>query len=338
VRVVAVLAVLLICVSVFGSGGGALAAEPASDCQPEFGSDLADLHAAIGDAMGQPTGCERQVDSVGDTMQTTSSGMAWYQPGASMAIFTDGYHRWTLGRQGLTYQASPDATPLVMDGLSDGLPLWSRSVVCPVLYTHEVTSQATFRQLIVGLLQAGYTPVSFADVDAALSGLRDVPPGCLVLSFDDALASQLQNAVPVLAEFGITGLFFVMPAFHDGHHQYLDAAGIRALHDAGHIVGAHTCNHPSLTVLSLVALNAELACRQQIEDIVRVPVRYLAYPNGAVNQTVLDATAQAGYRAAFTTRPATLLRADQPLLLPRIRYDPTEALSAIVGRLRSAAR
>lgn len=337
-RVVALLAVLVLCAPVFGGGGGALAAEPPDECQLDFGPDLADLHAAIGDAMGQPTGCETPADSLGDTMQTTSSGMAWYQLGAGMAIFTDGYHRWTLDRQGLTYWDSPDATPLVMDGLQNGPAVWSRSVVCPVLYTHEVTSQATFRRLIVGLLQAGYTPVSFADVDAALSGLRDVPSGCLVLSFDDALASQLQNAVPVLAEFGITGLFFVMPAFRDGRHRYLDSAGIRALHDAGHIVGAHTCNHPSLTLLSLVALNAELGCHQQIEDMVRVPVRYLAYPNGAVNQTVLDATAQAGYRAAFTTRPSALLRADQPLLLPRIRYDATEALSAIVGRLRSAAR
>jgi peptidoglycan/xylan/chitin deacetylase (PgdA/CDA1 family) len=338
VRLVAVLAVLLLCVPLFGRGDGALAAESPGECRLEFGADLADLHAAIGDAMGQPTGCETAIDSVGDTMQTTSSGMAWYQLGAGMAIFTDGYHRWALDRQGLTYWNSPGATPLVMDGLSNGPPAWSGSVVCPVLYTHEVTSQATFRQLIVGLLQAGYTPVSFADVDAALSGSRDVPPGCLVLSFDDALASQLLNAVPVLAEFRITALFFVMPAFSDGRHQYLDGAGIRALHDAGHIVGAHTCNHPSLTLLSLVALNAELGCRQQIEDIVRVPVRYLAYPNGAVNQTVLDATAQAGYRAAFTTRPSALLRADQPYLLPRIRYDATEAVSAIVGRLRSAAR
>jgi hypothetical protein len=91
-----------------------------------------------------------------------------------------------------------------------------------------------------GLLQAGYAPVSFADVDAALSGLRDVLPGCLVLSLDDALASQLQNAVPVLAEFRITGLFVVMPAFRDGGHQYLDAAGIRAVHDAGaHCRGAY---------------------------------------------------------------------------------------------------
>jgi peptidoglycan/xylan/chitin deacetylase (PgdA/CDA1 family) len=294
------------------------------------------LRAVIGEAMGQPTGCETAVDSAGDTMQATSTGMAWYTPGVAATIFTDGYHRWELDLRGLTYWDGPGALPLLMDGLPDGPATWSRSVVCPVLYTHEVPPIPTFRQFVIGLLQAGFQPVSFADVDAAMAGQGDLPPGCIVLSFDDALASQLRNAVPVLAELQITGLFFVMPAFQDGRHQYLDSAGISALHDAGHLIGAHTCNHPSLTLVNLAILQAELDCRRQIESVVGVPVRYLAYPNGAVNQTVLGATARAGYRAAFTTRVSGLLRAEQPLLLPRIRYDGSEAVATVIKRILSA--
>ena len=67
-----------------------------------------------------------------------------------------------------------------------------------------------------------------------------------------------------------------------------------------------------------------------------MPVRYLAYPNGAVNPVVLGATAQAGYRAAFTTRAAGVLRAEQPLLLPRIRYDASETVATVIRRIRSA--
>jgi peptidoglycan/xylan/chitin deacetylase (PgdA/CDA1 family) len=225
--------------------------------------------------------------------------------------------------------------PLHLDGLADGPAAWTRPVTCPVLYTHEVPPPATFRRFITGLLQAGYQPTSFTTVDAALSGQTDLPPGCVVLSFDDALASQLRNAVPVLAEFNLTALFFVMPAFRDGRHDYLSESGIQALRNAGHVIGAHTCNHPSLTLLAPAPLMAELSdCKQQIENIIGAPVRYLAYPNGAVNQTVLAATAQAGYRAAFTTRPGTTLRPDQALLLPRIRYDASEAPGSVVRRLR----
>src|SRR6202043_2426186 len=107
-------------------------------------------------------------------------------------------------------------------------------------------------------------------------------------------------------------------------------------HDAGHIVGAHTCNHPSLPLLGMVNMMAELSdCKHLVENIIGVPVRYFTYPPGSFNQVVPDATAQAGYPAAFTTRPSATLRPDQPLALPRIRYDVTEAATTVARRLRA---
>jgi peptidoglycan/xylan/chitin deacetylase (PgdA/CDA1 family) len=306
-------------------------------CVAEFGRHMLDLRADVGDAMGQPLDCEHALDAAGDTIQPTSTGTAWYTIATGAAIFTDGYHRWALDPSGLMYWGSPDAVPLLLDGLPDGTAVWSRSVTCPVLYTHEVPSVTGFRSFLTGLIRSGFQPVGFDRVDASLRGEADLPVGCVVLSFDDALASQLRNAVPVLPEFGVRGVFFVMPAYQDGHHQYLGALGIRALHDAGQIVGAHTCNHPSLPTLARMAMLAELGdCKVQIENIIGVPVRYLAYPNGAVNQAVLDATSQTGYRAAFTTRPSGTLRANQPLLLPRIHYDLGEGVSTVVARIRLA--
>ncbi len=306
-------------------------------CLAEFGPHMIGLRVGIGDAMGLPLDCEQPIDLAGNTVQATSTGTAWYVRDNNAAIFTDGYHRWALNPSGMTYWGTPDAVPLLLDGLPDGPALLQSEVSCPVLYTHEVPSAASFRRFLTELIQAGFEPVSFAFVDAAMRGEGDVSPGCVVLSFDDGLVSQLSNALPVLAEFGITAMFFVMPSFADGHHQYMGPAGIRALHDAGQIVGAHTCNHPSLPSLSGVAMMAELGdCKHLIENIIGVPVRYLAYPNGALNQVVLDATAQSGYRAAFTTRPSKTLRPDQPLLFPRIRYDVGEPVSAVVRRIRTA--
>lgn len=308
----------------------------AAECAVTFGADLSPLRLAVGEVMGQPLECENPTGSAGDQIQATSTGTAWYRRSDRVAIFTDGYQRWEQSPDGLIYWATPESVPLHLDGLEDGLAAWTRPVTCPVLYTHEVPPVATFRRFITGLLQAGYQPISFTEVDAALSGQGELPPGCVVLSFDDTLASQLRNAVPVLAEFKLTAMFFVMPAFRDGRHEYLGEAGIRALHNAGHVIGAHTCNHPSLTLLSFAPMMAELSdCKQQIENIIGAPVHYLAYPNGAVNQPVLAATAQAGYRAAFTTRPGATLRPDQALVLPRVRYDASEAPNAVVQRLRS---
>jgi peptidoglycan/xylan/chitin deacetylase (PgdA/CDA1 family) len=326
---------LLMVVPPFGAYAQADQAARA-DCA-DFGPDLATLRLAVGDAMGQPINCETSINGAGDTIQYTSTGTAFYTVNPVGAIFTDGYHRWALDSTGLSYWSSPDATPLLLDGLPDGPAVWSRSATCSVLYTHEVPSAPAFRQFVVGLVQAGLQPVSFATVDASMAGQASLPRGCVVLSFDDALASQLRNAVPVLTELNVTGMFFVMPEFQDGVHQYMNDAGILALHTAGQIVGAHTCHHATLPLLAPQPMMAELAdCKRQIENIIGVPVRYLAYPNGAVNQLVLAAVSQAGYRAAFTTRPSALLPPDQPLLLPRIEYVPGELAATVARRVQAA--
>jgi peptidoglycan/xylan/chitin deacetylase (PgdA/CDA1 family) len=308
-----------------------------AECTPAFGPDLAGLQVAVGDAMGQPIDCEQPFAGSGETIQHTSTGTVFFTPAPSDAVFTDGYHRWELNADGLTYWSSPDATPLLLDGLPDGPAAWVQPATCTVMYTHEVPSAASFRQFLLGMQQVGLRPVSFATVDAKMSGLAEVPRGCVVLSFDDALASQLRNALPVLSELNISGMFFVMPGFQDGVHQYMSNAGIRALQDAGQIVGSHTCHHATLPLLAPAAMFAELAdCKHQIENIIGVPVRYLAYPNGAVNQPVVAAVAQAGFRAAFTTRASAVLRPEQPLLLPRVEYSVGESAAAVARRVQAA--
>jgi peptidoglycan/xylan/chitin deacetylase (PgdA/CDA1 family) len=253
----------------------------------------------------------------------------------------------TLGAPRAAAQTSPcddDPTACLTaapaPGLIATLGPWTRSIVCPVLYTHEVPSPTMLRRVLVALIATGYHPTSLASVDAAMAGAADRPPGCLVLTFDDALYSQYQNALPVLTELGVPGVFFVLPGFADGVHRYMGVAELQALAAAGEEVEAHTCNHPNLPLLARLNLDAFLAevqgCKQQLEALIDAPVNYFAYPLGSYDTTVLDAVARAGFRAAFTTRASALLPASTPYALPRIRYDPAEAPLAIVRRLRGA--
>jgi peptidoglycan/xylan/chitin deacetylase (PgdA/CDA1 family) len=231
-------------------------------------------------------------------------------------------------------------TPYESDS-SSAIPLpLVRSIVCPVLYTHEVQSQATMRRFLSGLLAAGYRPTSLQQVDGAMTGAAERPPGCVVLSFDDALMSQYVNALPVLQDMGQPAVFFVLPGFNDGVHRYMGIAELQALAQAGFEVEAHTCNHPNLPALARRNMNAFYAelqeCRKVLEAIVGRPVDYIAYPSGSYDPVVLDAVARLGFRAAFTTRPTVLLTANSPYTLPRIRYDAAEAPTSVVARIRSA--
>ena len=63
----------------------------------------------------------------------------------------------------------------------------------------------------------------------ALEGRTAPPPGCLVLTFDDALTSQVSSALPVLLRFAAPATFFVMPGFRDGVHRYMSPEDFRTL-------------------------------------------------------------------------------------------------------------
>ncbi|MBV9355891.1 MAG: polysaccharide deacetylase family protein [Chloroflexi bacterium] len=241
--------------------------------------------------------------------------------------------------------AAADAAPAtsssgVMAAAVASTAPWVRSIVCPVLYTHEVPSQAGLRAILLALIAAGYQPTSLRNVDQIMSGAAPPLPGCLVLTFDDALYSQYLNALPVLLSLQTPAVFFVMPAFADGVHRYMAASQIAAVAQAGFEVEAHTCNHPSLPALARRNYDAFLAeivdCRRMIENITGAPVPFLAYPDGSYDATVLAAVASAGYRGAFTTRASSVLNAGSPFTLPRIEYNPSEVPARVIARLHAA--
>jgi peptidoglycan/xylan/chitin deacetylase (PgdA/CDA1 family) len=237
----------------------------------------------------------------------------------------------------------PGPMSAVADGSDDQVvaspPPWVRSMVCPVLYTHEVTSQAIMRRFVSGILAGGYQPTSLATIDAAMAGAIDPPRNCLVLSFDDSLLSQYTNAFPVLADLGVPAVFFALPGFADGVHRYMGTTELQALAGAGEEVELHTCNHPNLPLLARRSLNAFFAelqdCRRILESIIGQSVDFIAYPFGAADATVIDAVTRFGFRAGFTTRASALLNFRTPYTLPRIRYDPAEAASTVIRRIKA---
>jgi peptidoglycan/xylan/chitin deacetylase (PgdA/CDA1 family) len=218
--------------------------------------------------------------------------------------------------------------------------LWTHSIVCPVLYTHEVASQALLRRFLTSLLAAGYQPTTLATVNAAMAGSVDTPRGCIVLTFDDGLLSQYLNALPVLTDMSVPAVFFVLPGFNDGVHRYMGTVELQAMANAGLEVEAHTCNHPNLPRLARLNLDAFFGevqdCKRILEGITGLSVDYLAYPYGAYDLTVLDAVSRFGYRAAFTTRMSAVLSYSTPYALPRIHYDLGEVPAGVLRRIHAA--
>jgi peptidoglycan/xylan/chitin deacetylase (PgdA/CDA1 family) len=163
------------------------------------------------------------------------------------------------------------------------------------------------------LLRAGMRPVPAAGVMANRRRTFHV-------TFDDAYRS-VRTAVPVLERLGIPATVFVcsdhacsgrrldVPELRDRMGPDPDELltmsweTLRELAERGVEIGSHSASHAHLTELGDDELRHELAgSREQIEDELGRPCRFLSYPYGEDDVRVRAAAQHAGYQAAYTLR------------------------------------
>jgi len=140
----------------------------------------------------------------------------------------------------------------------------------------------------------------------------------ILLTFDDGGKSALDVAA-ALERRGWRGHFFITTG-RIGAPTFLDAAGIRALHAAGHLVGSHSHSHPDIfRELTAARMAAEWrdSCAR-LADLLGAPCQVASVPGGDVAPPVYGAAAAAGVRVLFTS---------EPVLEPRL-----EAGCRVLGR------
>lgn len=103
---------------------------------------------------------------------------------------------------------------------------------------------------------------------------------------------------------------------------------VRALHDAGMTIGAHTRSHPILAKLPATAALAEIAeGRSEIEQIVNDTVTLFAYPNGRPDTDYesehIKMVRDLGFDAAVSTARGASKRGDDVFQLRR--FSPWDA-------------
>lgn len=100
-------------------------------------------------------------------------------------------------------------------------------------------------------------------------------------------------------------------------HRLVGWPELREMHAAGMTVGSHTASHRALAVEPEAAVRTELeSSKRTLEEGLGAEVAHLSYPHGEFSPAVVEATAAAGYRFAYTTCGHT--SPDRPLLtLPR---------------------
>ena len=132
---------------------------------------------------------------------------------------------------------------------------------------------------------------AFRSVDAALPALERLGVRATVFACTDLAGEGLPLAVPELAADA---------AAHPDELATHPWERLRELAERGVEIGSHTCSHPHLPRLGDDELDRELReSRARLEDEVRRPCRFFAYPFGDEDGRVRAATRRAGYEAAF---------------------------------------
>lgn len=192
----------------------------------------------------------------------------------------------------------------------------------------------------IGLLRRwGYELVPFSHFAEALTSGR--AEGMASLTFDDGFDDNLHALVPVLRDCAATATVFVVSGWMGGSHpdaaraRIVDAEELRALHEAGVEIGAHTVNHPDLSTLGFAEQLRELRdCRLALEDVLGATVRTAAYPYGNAGPETARAAREAGLEFACRT----WARGDErdPFHIPR--EDMGNRSSGLGLRLKRAGR
>lgn len=160
----------------------------------------------------------------------------------------------------------------------------------------------------------------------------------VALTFDDGYADNLENAAPILREFGFSATCFVVSGCLGAHNLWdaealrvrkpmMSVSQLRAWVAEGFEVGSHTRSHPRLDTLAEEFLEEEIAgSRADLERLAGVRPESFCYPYGAVSPGAARHVEAAGYRAAVTTERGLALAQDNPFLLPRVAVSGRRGL------------
>lgn len=125
-----------------------------------------------------------------------------------------------------------------------------------------------------------------------------------LLTFDDGGVSAASHLADLLEGFGWIGHFLITTDFI-GTPTFVNAEQIREIRKRGHIIGTHSCSHPSrMSHCGWDELIDEWGRSVGVlSDILGEPVDTASVPGGYFSKQVARAASKCGIKALFTSEP-----------------------------------
>jgi peptidoglycan/xylan/chitin deacetylase (PgdA/CDA1 family) len=202
-----------------------------------------------------------------------------------------------------------------------------------ILYYHSVAvaKRAGFsRQLDILARHAHVVPADW-------SGATHASLPTVAITFDDALASVADNALPELAKrefscviFAPAGVLGRQPNWSmEGRGRrdevVVDAARLRSLRSDLVAIGAHSVTHPRLTELPSARAREEIVGSQRaLTDLLGVAVTLFAFPYGDHDERIVEICREEGFQQVFTIIPQPVVSCAGTFVRGRVSVEPDD--------------
>lgn len=159
---------------------------------------------------------------------------------------------------------------------------------------------AMFEKQLQYLQQKGYDVISFGTLVDHLTKSAPFQKKSIVLTFDDGVENQYQNAFPLLKKYGVTATFFIYTNPIGRSKNFMTWDQIKALQAAGMTIGDHTMHHPFLQkITDPKILNDEIVGSKNIlEKELGTKITFFAYPFYQTSPAAIALLKSSGYTAA----------------------------------------
>jgi len=246
-------------------------------------------------------------------------------PGTVVVTLDDGYaDNYHEAFPVLRELGVPATVYVVSETMDEGPMLWMAELRAAVMASAKPSVRVEI---------GGGHEFPLGDVEQRQRTIKDLTN--VLVPVDAALRRRILTTIR--AELGVNGAASLAGSMLTSHQ-------IRALHEGGVVIGAHTQTHSNMTLLAPEQVRAEIAgSRERIEAVLGAPVRDFAYPNTGgryphFNERVAAIVRDLGFRSAATSAPGVVGPGTDPFIIPRLGVAPrvyrAEALAVTLERYR----
>lgn len=186
--------------------------------------------------------------------------------------------------------------------------LFGTPIGVPILMYHKISNDDNiysirpelFDRQMQYLAENGFTAISLPQLANSLAGKSVLPAKPVVITFDDGYEDNFTTALPILEKYGLRAAVFIA-VNRVGQPGYLSWEQIQLMQARNTDIGSHTLSHTALTALSPAQWEQEIQnSKLELEQRLRKPVTFLAYPHGKFSPAMFDYLKRVGYNGAFS--------------------------------------